>query len=137
MYTRRTSKNCFTNSKGLVDIQRGKGHSSGIGRLHPREARGCPENPHIVSQHTRNPFREGIHANVPMEISVFLDRAVFTVLFACGVPPTRKFSYVPFTRGGLGVRRVSPSHFRSLVSRILHLFLSFSLSVSLSIYLSI
>lgn len=33
-----------------------------------------------------------------MEISAFLDRAVFTVLFAVCVSPTRKFSYVPFTR---------------------------------------
>lgn len=33
----------------------------------------------------RNSFREGADANVPMEISAFLDRAVLTVLFAMRV----------------------------------------------------
>lgn len=53
----------------------------------------------------RNPFHEGIHANVPMEISVFPRSGRLYGSFR-GAPPTRKFSYVPFTRR---VRRVSPS----------------------------
>lgn len=39
---------------------------------------------HCISVH-RNPFRGGTHANVSMEISAFLDRAIFTVLFARAV----------------------------------------------------
>lgn len=90
------------------------GHSGNPWRLHPERSLRMPrKSSHCIPTH-RNPFHEGIHANVPMEISVFPRSGRLYDSFR-GAPPTRKFSYVPFTRR---VRRVSPSRSRFLVPRI-------------------
>lgn len=62
---------------------------------------------HCISTR-RNPFHGGARASVPMEISAFHDRARLYGSFR-GAPPTRKFSYVPFTRRHLRRARVSLS----------------------------
>lgn len=40
-----------------------------------------------------NPFQRGTHANVPLEISAFLDRAVLTVLFAVRLLPLNSLTF--------------------------------------------
>lgn len=82
--------------EALVESQRleKKGHRSfreSMGVTPERSWRSTRKSSHCIPAH-RNPFHEGIHASFPMEISVFPDRAVFTILFAVRLLPVNSLT---------------------------------------------
>jgi len=89
----------------------------------------------IVFRHAGKLVRSA--KQLPVEISAFLDRLVLAVLFRAA-SPTRKFSYVPFTRRVRSRPSLSPSPsvspFPSLSHSLAHpLGLVFSLAIAFSL----
>lgn len=77
----------------------------------------------------RNPFQRGTHANVPMEISAFLDRAVLTVLFALRLLPLNSLTFHSLDASAYGHLSFSLSCFFFLILKFVSsLVVSFSLS---------